>query len=924
MKQENTPSGETGSVSRLRPEDFWAKTTKDDQPGISVRDHNLNVGCVAEALIALLLSRVRDLLPPGAATLGALHDVGKLSAGFQQKSPVWLEERGFKARWAKEDWNISETNHGKLSATILRQCLLQRWQGADDEALEKLAHLVGAHHGSLFGSKVFNKSPTDKAVELFTPARETLWKEMLEIFPGFPTALPELSEARRWMLAGLISVADWIGSDERFFSPDRAKPGALLRTKAHAEQDVTKALAQIGWKPPTVIPERDLVQMFGFDTPSALQKQAATLAGAPEVVLIEAAMGAGKTEAALALAHRLWALGQASGLYFALPTQVTSNRIHGRVRQFLGRVLEEPALLRLTHMNSWLNEKSCVRVPPSGQRAEKEDDTAETARRWFSSAKRALLAPFGVGTIDQALLGVVAAKHFFVRQFALAGKIVVLDEVHSYDIYTGTLVVKLVQTLRQLGATVIILSATLTDGRKRELLCPISERGDEILPLPDSIPLKRDYPLLTVLERGGGKITQLVSAPPETTTVHVRCVTFGETEAAAECLKRAARGECVLWIRNTVAEAQEAMKLLRSDRCGDSLEIAALHSRFPFFRRERLERFWLNRLGKNPHRRPRGCVLVATQVVEQSVDIDADFLLTDLAPTDMLLQRIGRLWRHESRPEVSARRPTSAKREVWVNHPDLSKAADDKALKAALGRSAWVYAPYVLLRSLQEWQRVAADGTLNLPGGIRPILEATYADHTEEPPGWRELKLTMENRAKDLRSEAIAATRVWTLADLPDEEGIQTRWSELETASLLLVRKACLNGKDGLELEPLHGRPFNIAPYDWKTDPARAFAAAKAIHRNLVRVDEWLVRAGIQALAALGPASGALTRYVHGRVALGIVEGKANGPIRWPRSETETGLYYDENLGIERQAKQTVRRQEAPTSDLDEDDESRD
>jgi CRISPR-associated endonuclease/helicase Cas3 len=350
-----------------------------------------------------------------------------------------------------------------------------------------------------------------------------------------------------------------------------------------------------------------------------------------------------------------------------------------------------------------------------------------------------------------------------------------------------------------------------------------------------------------------------------------------------------------------------------------------LHSRFPLFRRERLERFWLNRLGKNPRRRPRGCVLVATQVVEQSVDIDADFLLTDLAPTDMLLQRIGRLWRHQGRPEMAARRPASAKHEVWVNHSNLPGNADASALVAALGKSAHVYAPYVLLRSLAEWQQVAQRGFLTLPTDIRLLLEATYDPGREanDLPAWAELRCQLKNDADDLRRKALNATLVWAREGLDDEEGIQTRWSKLKTVSLLLVRKARLKGKDGLELEPLHGRPFVIHPHLWETDAAKAFAASKTIHRNLVRVDRWLVRDGIAATAALGPAARALARHVHGEVALGIVDGSANGPIRWPGAEAPaSSLFYDEDLGVERLPR--TPRPASPTTYLPDDDESDD
>lgn len=870
---------------------FWAKTTPagkpghGDEPGISVRDHCLNVGCVAEALVARLPEPLRRLVPPGFATLAALHDVGKITPGFQSKCPAWLTRFDLASVWRTENWLHSEPDHGKVSAYSLHDWFGQRWTRP---VASKLAHAIGAHHGSLFGSRLFSKPLQEKRSEEFSAARQALCRELEQVLGQLPERLDALeTDSRLWLLAGMICVADWIGSGQ-WFSADGPKAGAPSRSVEHPRADATRALAELGWNRPSVRAELLFEDLFGFDSPTELQKQAANLAVAPGVVLVEAAMGAGKTEAALALAYRLLDAGEAGGLYFALPTQVTSNRIHLRVRDFLGNCLRAPAMLRLAHMNSWLRDDSTVQVPPAGR----DDATPETARAWFSSSKRALLAPFGVGTIDQALLGVVAARHFFVRQFALAGKVVVLDEVHSYDLYTGTLVAQLVRALRELGATVVILSATLTAQRKRELLG-----------LPDETPLESAYPLLTNLPRDGGPLLEQASAAGEVQRVGVRCVQLTEAEAAAECLRRAERGECVLWIRNTVAEAQAGMRRLRSDRCEGRPELALLHSRFPLFRRDQLERLWLNRLGKNPRRRPHGCVLVATQVVEQSVDVDADFLLTDLAPTDMLLQRIGRLWRHQGRPKMAACRPASAKREIWVNHPVLAGEADAQGLETALGRSAHVYAPYVLLRSLTEWRQVAHRGTLTLPTDIRPLLEATYdpAQEAADPPAWGELRKKLERQAAELRQGALGATRVWTLPDLKDEEDVQTRWRVQDTASLLLVRGAevfrCTGSraKDGLRLRPLHGGITEVLPYQWD------FKAARTMHRNLVRLPAWLVRDGIaRTQEALGPAAKALARHAHGEIALGIVQGSVNGPIRWPGAEApESRLFCDEDLGIE-------------------------
>lgn len=870
--------------SKVAHENCWAKTLRDGGPGISVRDHCLNVGCVAEALLALLPAHLKKLLPPGAATLAALHDVGKVSPGFQQKCPAWLGKCGLAAIAKKVNWALCETDHGKVTAFALRDYFQAK---CGDDRWDRVAHCIGAHHGTLFG-KLFAKGPKDDPTEWAAPARRTLIEELERVLGDLPKRPAAIPESFLWYLAGLITVADWIGSDERFFSP---VAGTTPRSLGAAQRDAERAVVDIGWGASRVRDGLGFADLFGFERATDLQVRAAGLETPPAVALIEASMGTGKTEAALALAYRLITSGHASGLYFALPTQVTSNRIHLRVRDFLKRATAEPTLLRLAHANSWLRDDASVLITPAGR----DDATPALARQWFASGKRALLAPYGVGTIDQALLGVVAARHFFVRQFALAGKVVVLDEVHSYDLYTGTLVDHLVRQLRAIGATVVVLSATLTAQRKRELL-GLSKRTM----------LDDHYPLLSVVPKTKGNLAQLRGEPEEPKQVAVHCVEFSESDAAAECLHRAERGECVLWIRNTVAEAQAAFRRLRSDRCGEEPVVALLHSRFPHFRREELERIWLNRLGKTPRRRPRGCVLVATQVVEQSVDIDADFLLTDLAPTDMLLQRVGRLWRHQERREMAARRPDAARREVWVNCPLLPDNADVPTLKRALGKSARVYAPYVLLRSLTEWRKLAERGALVLPQDIRPLLEATYAKPAvTEPKRWAVLRRELEEDRQRLQDRAEAVTRVWSMDQLDDEEGVQTRWSKLETGWLLLVRQAKKQGYE-LHLTPLHGRPFTVRPRQW------TFDAAKKIHHNLVRMDAWMIREACEYLPD------ALRGYVNGPFGLGIVVGERNGPIRWPSQEQPSRLFYDEDVGVEIQPQHKTARTPQPTVDDDE------
>lgn len=881
--QRGRKSSTTNGV--LPYEQCWAKTTENGNPGVSVLDHCLNVGCVAEALLALLPSQLHELIPPGAATLAALHDIGKVSPGFQQKWPEWLDKHQLAAIAKAQNWALCETHHGKVTAFALWEHFRAKW---GDDRWDRVAHCVGAHHGSLFG-KLFAKPPKKDPTDWASPARRQLFTELERLLGELPGPPSELPEPALWCLAGLISVADWIGSNERFFGPPA---NDQQRGHKEAQGDAKRAVADIGWGANRVRPGLTFADLFGFERPSDIQSRAGGLAEPPAVALIEASMGTGKTEAALALAYHVIESGAANGLYFALPTQITSNRIHVRVREFLEHAAAEPATLRLAHANSWLLDDSCAVISPAGD----EDATPAVARDWFASAKRALLAPYGVGTIDQALLGVVAAKHFFVRQFALAGKVAILDEIHSYDLYTSTLVDHLTRRLRELGATIVILSATLTAQRKRELLG-----------LPQNTRLRDHYPLLSILPKDGGKLRQLEGGLEQTREVTVRCVELAQEDAVAECLRRAVRGECVLWIRNTVGEAQTTYRALRSANYEGGPSVALLHSRFPFFRREELENEWMVRLGKDPASRPQSCVLIATQVVEQSVDIDADFLLTDLAPTDMLLQRIGRLWRHQELPQMAARRPDTARREAWVTCPAIPNRGDARVLKKALGKSAYVYAPYVLLRSLVEWRKLAERGKLVLPVDIRRLLEATYKPASAERKSWTELRLELAEERKSLQDRAEAVTRVWNMEELDDEEGVQTRWSKLKTGWLLLVRHAAQRGDD-LELAPLHGLSFVVRSREWN------FPARKTIYHNLARVDARMIREGLECLPK--PLAG----YARPPFALGIVKSERNGSIYWPGQNEPSRLFYDEDAGIE--VRRSIGRGRIPPTQYEDDDES--
>lgn len=839
----------------MKYEDCWGKTTADNQPGLSVRDHCLNVGCVAEALRVMLPPHLRVLLPPGAVTLAAMHDMGKVSPGFQQKCPAWLTRHHIQTAAASG----SEEDHAKVSQFTL--------QGLVADSLRLWAAVIGAHHGKIKGDRITCISENNHAS--WEVERRWLVKELMAAFGPLPSEPGD--EAALWMTAGLITVADWIASDEELF------PQIWTSSLDDRRQRARAALTAVRWESPTMKAGLGFADLFPAFQANALQATAWENITEPGLYVIEGPMGCGKTEVALAAAYRLIAAGRATGIYFALPTQVTSNRIHLRVGPFLKQARQQSSDLHLIHSGSWLMQSAPLNQLRASARGDADaEEHVRAGRSWFASAKRAILAPFGVGTVDQALLGIVAAKHFFVRRFGLAGKAVILDEVHTYDLYTSTLIDTLIKRLLELRCTVIVLSATLTRDRRRQLLAVAGCQATD---------LSAAYPLLSCVS---SPLREFPVEPPPPKPVAVR---FPAAEALVEsCLERSHHGECVLWIRNTVDEAQETFGQLKSANHEGGPEIALLHSRFPQFRREELENDWMERLGKDGTRRPQnGCVLVSTQVAEQSVDIDADLLITDLAPTDMLLQRLGRLWRHE-------RERPCRKAEIWIRPVALSdkqlRSASAKELQQALGKSARVYAPYVLLRSWEQWQHRE---TITLPGDIRAILETTYTDPAaDEPPAWRELREDLERKKVALSAKALNATNVWFQPPLADEDGVQTRFSTYPTASLLVARMIETLDAVSVCLTLLNGGTVTVSGRNWNIE------AARALHRNLVPMPHWAVRGG------LGTAPDWLRLHVAQATAIGLLQ-PGSAIVYW-RSDAESGLSYCPERGI------LIAREKRPTT----------
>ncbi|MCL4465046.1 MAG: CRISPR-associated helicase Cas3', partial [Chloroflexi bacterium] len=441
-----------------------------------------------------------------------------------------------------------------------------------------------------------------------------------------------------------------------------------------------KLLGWTGWSPSSE--SRDFSSLFpNIESPYPVQREVEVLADrldGPALVVVEAPMGEGKTEAAVFLEDR-WgaALGQ-RGCYFALPTQATSDQMYGRVLEFMKkRYPADLVNLQLLHGHASLSalfqellrrgeqqRTLAAGLEPRGIAGESGYDGAPAgvvAGEWFTYRKRGLLAPFGVGTIDQALLAALQTRHVFVRLFGLAHKTVILDEVHAYDAYMTALLERLLEWLGALGSSVVLLSATLPDGRRLRLVEAYARGAGYCF---DEGEMRAHYPRVSWVSRAGCGARQVGVSTRSTRKLGLEWVdgalpAESEPFALGERLRaELENGGCAAVICNTVARAQQvylALKTYFPETADDGQPVLdLLHARYLYEDRSKRERRTLIRFGKpdgevemedgnvRKVRRPNRAVLVSTQIIEQSLDLDFDLMVTDLAPVDLLLQRSGR------------------------------------------------------------------------------------------------------------------------------------------------------------------------------------------------------------------------------------------------------------------------------------------
>ncbi|PGH46931.1 CRISPR-associated helicase/endonuclease Cas3 [Streptomyces sp. Ru87] len=707
-----------------------------------------------------------------------LHDIGKISPPFQVKVPELYH--GLVQRdpgYGTEEVSAEDRrlHHSEATHLLLPEVLTALGYPAARSARRHVGHQVaqflGGHHGQFWEAQQRGplSAPRSHAPALGSgPAWDAQCRahvELLKATTGAGKLTEPLPTAFVVLVSGLVVVADWLASQEHFIVPRLPREGweadqdAVHRHWQRATAEAAGAVRSAGLNRARFRSAPSFVDRFGFQ-PNALQASLAQeLPGLVRegrgngLLLVTAPAGDGKTEAALDAATLLARTSGAAGIGFSLPTMATVDAMYERVAAFARSALRDEAALTRVHSMAWLAGASAGEAAAAAVGAERvvtAEDTSVEAAEWLHGSRRGLLAPLSVFTIDQGLSAVLPVRYNVLKMLALSGKVLVVDEAHAYGPWMHALLVRLLEWLGALHAPVVVLSATLT-GRIARSLTAAYVRGagseaEKEFDLPEI-----HYPgwVWVDAETGASASRAVVSERAHGLRFHTvpvrRDVEVSDPRHRLPEIQRLLTpvvrdGGCALVCCTTVAEAQETRRVLKdwfgaqeklSDASGPELYL--LHSRFRTGDRAEVTTRCEATFGKHGGRPRHGAVLVATQVVEQSLDLDFDLLITDLAPVAQLIQRAGRCQRHRLQRGVAD--PHAALRPPWLTGTGERVTVDVVVLDPVgecgefLHPRVWgaVYDESLLLRT-SELLRARAGESFRVPQDVQDLVDAVYAE----------------------------------------------------------------------------------------------------------------------------------------------------------------------------------------------------
>lgn len=741
-----------------------------------------------------------------AVFLAAVHDIGKATSYFQSIITKACPEKYDEITGSGFIVNKEYRERGKTPHAHAGQCILQN----DMSGLgipESMAVVVGAHHGEpysrecllgdidLIGRYPVNFFGTERDENVKNLWKDS-WRNIMDqamSLADIQTAdsIPILTEEAQVLLSGLLIVADWIASNPSYLP--------LLPLDVYGDEGmypgrIDKGWAQVGfpdsWYPDiNTMDEEAFRERFGF-LPNEVQKCMMDVIDGcttPGIFILEAQMGVGKTEAALAAAEVLAHRKQEGGIFFGLPTQATSNGVFERLCEWGRQVFEETEnAVRLAHGSAELNE-DYQRLIMKGRSS--IDDEGEqdglSVHPWFQGSKRALLADLVIGTVDQFLMASLRRRHFMLRHLGLAGKVVVIDECHAYDAYMNVYLERSLQWMAAYGVPVILLSATLPVDRRRSLVesyvkaysrYRLGKRKPKLMHRRSGWEKTIDYPLLTWTD---GETVDQECIRQSIKNKNVRIL---RVNAIADMLclldERLQEGGCACIIANTVRYAQEIYTECRK-RLKD-VELILYHAQFTMPHRARKEKELMKKMGRSsePGDRDRS-ILIGTQVLEQSLDYDADIMVTQICPMDLFLQRIGRLHRHE---RVRPKRLTDPEC-VILQEEDGSYDAETRA----------VYGDYLLIRT----ERVL-DKEIRIPGDIPLMIQEVYDRENSLGLTDEAYKTAVEAYEKKLTTKEEKAKDY--LLKKPSKKGIGDILDDPETSSEKIAEASVRDAASSIEV----------------------------------------------------------------------------------------------------------------------------
>ncbi|MFD4635393.1 CRISPR-associated helicase Cas3' [Streptomyces sp. NPDC058284] len=763
-----------------------------------------------------LPANVRTLVAealPGAAEegrslmvwLAAVHDIGKATPAFacqvDQLADV-MRGQGLEMKTRRQFGVARAMAAHALAGQVLLSEWLEERHGWSARQSGQFAVVTGGHHGvppehgqlnDLYDRPYLLRTPGASG-ELWRRVQEELLDACVEEY-GVRERLRvwrtvRLSQPVQVLLTAVVIVADWIASNPDLFPyfPQETRTGEErvaaawrgLRLPApwRAEEPSGKARAVVASRfdlPPgaSVRPVQEAAVRLAREMPS------------PGLMIVEAPMGEGKTEAALAVAEIFAARSGAGGVFFALPTMATGNAMFPRLLKWIGRLPSQEGARRsvlLAHSKAALNDDYAELMRSGRQQIAAVDVDGEVGRwrpsdvkrlapaeliahAWLRGRKKAMLSSFVAGTVDQLLFAGLKSRHLALRHLAVAGKVVVIDEAHAYDTYMSVYLDRVLSWLGAYRVPVVVLSATLPSDRRRQLAeayagaCGAS--GGEAGGF-EEVARATSYPLLTAVVPAQVPIVEGSAASSRSCDVHLERLEDDQGVLAGRLVAELEGGGCVLVIRNTVRRVLETARALHAYFGEQAVTVA--HSSFVDVDRAAKDAGLLARFGppeKAGGQRPAGPhIVVASQVAEQSLDVDFDLLVTDLCPVDLMLQRIGRLHRHRRGPGQAERPARLREARCLVTGVDWNG-----EVPVPVGGSVAVYGAYALLRSaavllphLEGPRR-----PVRLPGDISPLVQGAYAEGPVGPAAWSDAMTAAWERHEKHRAEQAGRAEVFRL-----------------------------------------------------------------------------------------------------------------------------------------------------------------